>query len=322
MKASQLVIGIRNYHAIGRAVMVWGASGIGKSSIVAQMAADDNEDMWDFRGAYRDAVDLMGLPGVRDGKTYYALPAGLPTDPESKGYLFLDEITSAPQQTQAALYQLINDRRIGDYTVPERVKIVAAGNRVSDRGVVHRMPDPLIDRFGHLYLEPDLNDWTRWALSAGVRPEVVAFLRFRPALLHNHDPQRPCHAFSTPRGWQDASKLLDLQSPCESELIRGRVGDGAAGEFMAFLTLFRSMVSPDQILLNPTKAEVPTNAGVLYALAEALARRATVKTIDAVMTYAKRMPMEYAQALVASATGINPEICNTPEFIRWASEQN
>ena len=185
------------------------------------------------------------------------------------------------------------------------------------------MADALADRFFHVDFEPHLDDWCKWALNAGIRPEVISFLRFRQGLLHNHDTTRKCHAFSTPRGWADVSIVLDSNcGDIEGELIRGRVGDGACGEFLAFLKLFREMVSPDQILQNPTKAEVPKNSGVLYALAEALARRATLKNFDCVMTYAERMPPEYRQALVSSATQVTPELCNTPEFIRYASSQS
>lgn len=320
MKPSQIALAITQCVAIGKPLFVWGPPGAGKSDSVRQASVALGVSLIDFRAALRDAVDIMGLPGTKDGATFYNMPAGLPRD--GSGILFLDEINSAPSQTQAALYQLVLDRAVGDYHLPDGWQIVAAGNRQTDRGVVHRMPDPLIDRFIHVDFEPDLNDWCQWALSSGIRPEVIAFLRFRPELLHKHDTKRECHAFSTPRGWADVSKILSLNSVIESDLIRGRVGDGAAGEFNGFLKLYRTMVSPDQILLNPLTADVPTNTGTLYALAEALARRATPKTVDAVLTYARRMPKEFAQALVSSATKLDPALCSTHEFIAWASAQS
>jgi hypothetical protein len=321
MKPSNISLAITQCFALKKPLFIWGPPGVGKSDTVRQAARALSCDLIDFRAALRDAVDIMGLPYINEGCTGYALPAGLPRDPASSGILFLDEINTAPAQTQAALYQLVLDRAVGDYHLPDGWQIVAAGNRMTDRGVVHRMPDPLIDRFIHVDFEPELQDWCAWALSNGVRPEVVAFLRFRPALLHSHDTARQCHAFATPRGWADVSAIIGLNTPIEGDLIRGRVGDGAAGEMLAFLKLYRGMVSPDQILLNPLTADVPTNSGILYALAEALARRATIKNIDSVLTYAKRMPREYAAALVSSATRLTPALCNTHEFIAWASAQ-
>lgn len=331
MKPSHVALAIKYAVSIDKPLFIWGPPGVGKSDTVRGVAGESGVDVCDFRAALRDAVDIMGLPGVRMesigegenavsiGATFYALPAGLPRS--GKGLLFLDEMNSAPAQTQAALYQLVLDRRVGDYMLPEGWQIIAAGNRMNDRGVVHRMPDPLVDRFIHVDYEPDMTDWCQWALRAGVKPEVVAFIRFRPALLHKHETTRECHAFATPRGWADVSRLLGAPEEIEADMIRGRVGDGAAGEFMAFLKLFRSMVSPDKVLLNPLSAEVPENAGVLYALAEALARRASVKNLSAVLAYAARMPREYAQCLVSSATRITPELCNTRDFIQWASKQ-
>lgn len=322
MKPSHVALAIEHCVSIKKPLFIWGPPGVGKSDSVRQATTRLKVDLIDFRAALRDAVDIMGIPSARDGKTFYNLPAGLPHDPDSAGILFLDEINSAPAQTQAALYQLVLDRAVGDYRLPAGWQIVAAGNRQTDRGVVHRMPDPLIDRFFHVDFEPDLNDWCQWALSSGIAAEVIAFLRFRPALLHSHDTARQCHAFATPRGWADVSEVLSLGgSPIEGELIRGRVGDGAAGEMLAFLKLYRQMVSPDQILLNPLTADVPDNAGVLYALSEALARRATLKNVDSVMTYAKRIPKEYAAALVSSAARLTPALVNTHEFIAWNSAQ-
>lgn len=339
MRPLQIAQAIHVCMKINRPMFIWGPPGVGKSDSVKQAGAAAGLEVCDFRAALRDAVDIMGLPGARIdadgvGSTYYNLPAGLPRG--GSGILFLDEMNSAPAQTQAALYQLVLDRRVGDYVLPPGWRIVAAGNRQTDRGVVHRMPDPLVDRFFHVDYEVHLDDWCAWAVNRSrplitpvwdaaevaaseVRPEVVAFIRFRPGLLHSHDTTRQCHAFATPRGWADVSLVLGLNTAVEAELIRGRVGDGAASEFMAFLKLYRNMISPDEILRAPRKAAVPDNVGTLYALAEALARRATAENIGAVLVYAKRIPAEYAQALVSSMTRITPELCNTHEYIAWSS---
>lgn len=320
MRSSDVAQAIVDCIAMDKPLMLWGAPGVGKSDSVRQAAQSLKVSLIDYRVALRDRVDIIGLPYIQDGQTCYSLPAEMPR--EGTGILFLDELLRADFQTQGPLYQLVLDRQIGSYRLPKGWFIVAAGNRITDRGGDSRMADALADRFFHVDYEPHLGDWTKWALNNNIRPEVIAFLRFRQGLLHNHDTARKCHAFSTPRGWADVSIVLDRQSRVEGELIRGRVGDGACGEFLAFLKLYREMVSPDQILQNPLKTDVPVNSGVLYALAEALARRSTLKNFDAVMSYAERMPPEYRQCLVSSATQITPELCNTPEFIRYASSQS
>lgn len=322
---------------------------------------------------------LWGAPGVSKSASVMAAARALTGQ---YGLLFLDELPNAMQQVQGAAYQLVLDGRIGDHRLADGWRVLAAGNRKDDKGVYHRVPDPLIDRFIHVDCEPDLQDWCAWALKPSlasreteypenfrdirlalldsidliglpgvrdgvtcyawpailprepvgpkrepvahaIRPEVIAFARFRPGLLHNHDTSRACLAFSTPRGWADVSRILELPprfAEIEGELIRGRVGDGAASEFLAFLKLYRNMISPDAILANPTGAEVPENVGTLYALAEALARRATAKNLDRVLVYAKRMPAEYAACLIASALRITPELAGTAEYTRWCIE--
>lgn len=328
MKPSQVVSAIETCRKIGRALMIWGPAGVGKSDTARSVGIRLGIPVMDFRAVYRESLDIMGLPGVdTDGKTgvrqtVYAQPAGLPVESRDgpDGILFLDEIVSAPPQTQAALYQLTLEGKVGEYRLPKGWSIVAAGNRLSDRGVVHRMPDPLVDRMVHVDFEPDLIDWCAWALRSGIASEVIAFLRFRPGLLHQYQDKRECHAFTTPRGWADVSAILEhSHRDIEAQLIEGRVGTGAAGEFMAFLKLCREMISPDAVIANPKKWEVPRKPEVLYALAEALARRATPKNWEVVLLASERFPREYAQCLVSSAVRINSELAQTPAYISYVS---
>ena len=159
---------------------IWGACGVGKSQIVAQVANDLDYDFLDVRAVQLDPVDLRGLPRIAADQTEWVPPKFLPTT--GKGILFLDELTSAPQMTQAGCYQLVLDRKLGEYVLPDGWVVIAAGNPASERGVHFAMPRPLRNRFVHLDLEPDLDDWCRWAVKAQVRPEIIAFLRFKPEL--------------------------------------------------------------------------------------------------------------------------------------------
>lgn len=321
MKPSQLLHALSDLHATNIPAFIWGAAGIAKSAMVRAYAQSIGVPLIDYRLYLREAVDVMGLPGVVDGVTTYAKPAELPNNPDWRGIIFFDEWCIASHSQQAPGMQLFLDRMCGGFKLPVGAYLVAASNRQSDRGLFHRLLDPQADRVCHLDLEADLTDWLDWAARSGeVGPEVPAFLRFRPNLLHSYDPQRKWHAQTTPRGWADVAKIIPRRSMVEADLIRGRVGDAAAGEFIAFLKLAREMVSPDEILKNPKTAEVPTNNAVLYALAEALARRATLGNWGAVTTYAKRMPKEYAQCMVSSAKAILPALCNTREYIDWASK--
>jgi MoxR-like ATPase len=188
----------------------------------------------------------------------------LPTS--GKGILFLDELTAAPQMTQAGCYQLVLDRKLGEYHLPDDWVVVAAGNPASERGVHFSMPRPLRNRFVHLSLEPDFEDWCQLAVHAGLRSEIVAFLRFKPALLHDANATSDVNAWPTPRSWQMASNVqsgfarrqnggfFTGAKEIEAQLLEGTIGPAAATELVAFLRLFRDLPSIDEILLNPDSA--------------------------------------------------------------------
>jgi len=186
MKASSISDALRVLVAARRPVFIWGGPGVGKSSVVKQLAETLNVPLQDVRALLLDPVDLRGLPfRGSDGRSKWATPEFLPQD--GTGILFLDELNAAPAMVQASCYQLVLDRKVGEYTLPDGWAIIAAGNRDSDRAVTTRMPTPLRNRFVHLEFEVDVQEWSEWAIQAGIRPEVIAFLRFRPELLSAFD---------------------------------------------------------------------------------------------------------------------------------------
>ena len=324
LKPSQVSEALGVLVGIKQPIMIWGPPGVGKSAIVKQVADESDLELRDVRAILLDPVDLRGLPHINgDGRAHWAVPEFLPR--EGKGILFLDELTAAPQLTQAACYQLILDRKLGEYELPDGWTIIAAGNRESDRGVVHRMPSPLTNRFVHLDFGVDLDDWTKWATTHGIATEVIAFLRFRDELLHDFDPKRSEKAFPTPRSWEFVSNIVGsgtVTNGIEYSLIAGAVGEGAAAEFMGFLKIARSIQSPDMILMNPEKGDIPEEAATLYAISTALARKATGNNMDRVVTYANRLPDEFSVLLVKDALDRDPAVANTRAYIEWVSEHH
>jgi hypothetical protein len=320
MKPSEIAAALEILVDLKQPALLTGEAGIGKSSIVRQVAAKKNCNLIDVRAVLLDAVDLRGLPHVNgDGRSHWAVPEFLPRD--GAGILFLDELNRAPQLVQNACLQLTLERRIGEYELPEGWSVVAAGNPDTSRGVT-RMSEALARRFVHLPAQVDVNDWCTWAVSHNMRPEVVAFIRFRPELLHSYDPKSTEKAFPNPGSWEIVSKILDKEPPdsVEHALYVGTVGEGAAGEFTSFLRIYRSLPSLDHILMHPKKAKVPEDQpATLYAIAAGLARKATEQNFDRVMTYADRMPKEWAVFLVKDATGRDEQLCNTPAFINFAT---
>jgi MoxR-like ATPase len=144
-----------------RPVFLWGPPGIGKSDVVKQIGDELKREVIDVRLALWEPTDIKGIPYYNSdkGAMVWAPPAELPTHPDSTAIIFLDELNSAPPAVQAAAYQLVLNRRVGTYELPKGVDVVAAGNREGDRGVTYRMPAPLANRFVHLEMKVDFDDW-------------------------------------------------------------------------------------------------------------------------------------------------------------------
>jgi hypothetical protein len=241
----------------------------------------------------------------------------LPT--KGKGILFLDEMNSAPQSVQAAAYQLVLNRKIGDYELPIGWAVIAAGNRAGDRSVVHAMPAALANRFVHLDFDVNVDDWNHWAMNNAIHLDVRAFIRFRPTLLHDFDANTNPRAFPTPRSWSFVNDIYknNLPPDDEFELIRGTIGEGAAAEFSGFVRQIKDLPTVDQVLLNPDDTKLPKDPGALYALVTALDSRVTTENITRVMKYIGRMPVEFQTVFMRSASRRDSKLTGTRSYVDW-----
>jgi hypothetical protein len=167
----------------------------------------------------------------------------------------------------------------------------------------------------------DVTEWLVWAQDNHIAPEVSAFLRFRPNLLHAFDPQKDDKAFPTPRSWEFVSRIMNGRQDVlpDFELMAGVVGEGAASEFCGFLRIFHNLPDPDTLLETPETAEVPDDPATLYAVCELLSEKTDVDNIPQIMTYAKRLPPEFSVLLVRDAVKANSAIVNTSDFSEWAA---
>jgi hypothetical protein len=319
MKPSRIIETLKTLIEVRQPVFVWGAPGVGKSQVVAQVARQEGLELVDVRAVLLDPVDLRGLPRIDDNnRACWCPPEFLPTG--GKGILFLDELNAAPPLVQAACYQLVLDRQLGEYRLPDGWSIVAAGNRETDRAVTHRMPSALANRFVHLNFEVDGAEWLTWARGVGIAAEVSAFIRFRPNLLHAFDPQKDDKAFPTPRSWEFVSRIMNGRAAVfpNLELIAGAIGEGAAAEFCGFLKIHRKLPDPQMLIDNPETAQVPEDPATLYAVCELLAEKTDSGNLHGIMTYAGRLPPEFSVLLVRDAVRANGAIIDTPDFNDWA----
>jgi hypothetical protein len=348
MKPSKITMALTTAVRARQPVHLWGAPGIGKSSITIQLPAilDDlidkpgwehfkqhaTEDGWqviDIRAAQFDPLDLRGIPyaDLEELVTKWLTPGFWPT--EGVGIIFLDELSGAPLSVQLALYQLVLDKRLGEYELPPGWVIIAAGNREKDRAVVQRMSTALANRFIHLDVDIDHDDWFVWAAKNNIHPSIIAFHKFRetfseePSLLFDFDPTADAKAFPTPRTWEYVSHTMWAEPPAEVEfeMIAGTVGEGAAREYVAFLAVHRDLPDLEMIEKHPETTMLPKEPSASVAVAMALVNRATVFNMDALTLYMKRLSPEYTALFIKGAQSKEAALMECTEVVKWATDE-
>jgi len=315
-------------------VMLWGPPGVGKSQMIAQVAQHNNVNLIDIRLSQMEPSDLRGIPFRKDELVEWAIPAMLPDAKRhgEAGILFLDEITSAPPSVSAAAYQLILDRRLGAYQVPDAWAIFAAGNRQGDRGVTYTMPAPLANRFSHFEVHINTDDWVAWAYANNIDDRVIAFVRFRPELLFDFDPAHNPSAFPSPRSWEFAHRALQ-KFEHQHDLLLGSlqacVGQAAGIELKAFIDNLDQMPDLDAIVRGE-QVPAPKEIDLQYAVASALVGRAirARETRDSqsvqghILDYAGMFPQKEMGVMLVTDMhrAIGNELFSVPQFAKWSND--
>lgn len=293
-------------HHIGvtkrRPLMFWGPSGVGKSEGIQQACEEEGGVLVDIRASQYESVDFRGIPDIQLGSTVWNMPATVPFKGNPKFdedgptiFLFLDELNSAEPSTAAVMYQLINDRRIGEHTLMDNVVIIAAGNRESDRGVTNKFPAPLANRMTHAELIPDVKAWSAWAGGAGVSPVLIGFLNFRAGLLHTFDPNKPEKVFATPRTWSFvAEDFVDETLPADVRIasMSGSVGEGPATELMAFAEIMNELPPIEAIIKDPMGVKFNDRLDIQWALATHVSGNMTKDTATPLHQFLTRLEPE------------------------------
>ena len=285
VKLSELQKYVKHHFRTKRPMMVWGPPGIGKSETFQQItdsyiAEGKKAKLIDARLSLWDPTDLKGYPyyNKETNRMSFSSPDELPTEAEAAEYdiivLFLDELNGAAPATQAAAYQLILNRAIGKYKLPDNVVIAAAGNRETDKGVTYRMPTSAANHILHYEVRVDFQDWFDWAIKNNQHPDVIGYVTTFKDDLYNFDASSAERSFATPRSWAFISDTIeDVEGFNEEEvtdMVAAGIGEGLALKFKAHRQVAAQLPNPTDILDGKVKELKTDNISAKYSLTTAL----------------------------------------------------
>jgi len=338
------------YFDTGISVELQSSPGIGKSDIIAQLidelSARDGEP-WGFQVmmlATQTPMDLLGymMPDTREysGKSVrvsdWTLPPwmltreGKPVTEYKRGILFLDEYGQGEPDVKRASAELLLNRRLGPWQLPEGWAVVAASNRDKDRSGVTKSFDFVINRRGLIEVVPDLDAWTEWANTAGVMPLTIAFANNNPHIVFSGEVPEKQGPWCTPRSLVMADKLLRrmaqdgelADSPVANALVSGIIGGAASAQYFSFVRLEQEMPKFEKIVAEPDKVKVPDRPDAQMLVCYNLAHRVDEQTAEPVATYMDRFPKEFGVTFIKAATQRNYKLLTTPAFRKWCSENS
>lgn len=312
---------------------IHGPSGVGKSEGVEQACAEHDGVLVDFRVSQYESVDLRGIPDIQHGTTVWNMPSTMPfkgnpkfalANPDKPIFLFADEVNQGDPSVMSVLYQLFQERRVGEHELLDNVVIIAAGNRAQDRGTTNKFPAPLSNRMTHAEVIADIKSWSAWAAKAGVHPTVIGFLNFRSELLTTFDTAKPVPVFATPRTWTKAARYFastTMPADVQQASMSGSVGEGPAVELQGFAEIMKTIVPIEQIIAKPDSVPVPEELSLQWAMATHIAGNLNPTNAGPLHQYLKRMEPE--MTVMAWTLGANRDeaLFETDAFLFGYSPQ-
>lgn len=267
-------------YAAKDSLMQWGAPGVGKSQAVQQwnadkvleyqrrIAAGENVKPWnpvvcDVRLSMKEPVDLVGVPiPTKNEKgemaTVWAIPSMWPRDDDqySGGVIHLDEMNQGQAAILNAAFQLIQDRALGEYKVPEGYLIIGSSNPAAFNNTVTEFSGPLSNRFSHFNVKANFESWMNHRLNHGGNLDVMTFLKTQGegmlydtvAIENRFGDKADClytDIIVTPRSWEVVERVLALPNGTKEtggftmdekqSYCTGRLGLGMTSRFFTWL---------------------------------------------------------------------------------------
>ena len=238
-------------------IFLHGKPGCGKSDRVKQL----DPDFIELNLSHLDPELLDGLAGEKDGKAVHIKPPWLEEleakceeEADKIHILFLEELTNASPMMQSKAYGIALDKKVaGRWKLPENARVVAAGNELEDSLVANEMAEPLYDRFAHVNIETNAENWLEWAVTPEsfyerldykkearpkqkIHPAIYAYISYKgdEVLRTPYNREHP-EPHADPRRWKMASDMLYASN--NPSTLRAIVGEDLTRDFIYFCQL-------------------------------------------------------------------------------------
>lgn len=298
--------------SVGIVPFLQSSPALGKSSLIKQIAKEQNLQVIDLRLTELESSDINGLPYFENGKSTF-LPfdtfplKNTPLPKGKKGWiLLLDELPNALPSVQCASYKLILDRMVGQHQLHDKCYVVACGNLDTDNAMVNPMSTALISRFAHFYIKPDVTEWREWAINQNIDSRITAFLGFRPELLYTFNALTT-EPYASPRTWEMLSKVITGETNVENlPFISSLLGTGVATEFISYLKIIDKIPNIKKILTKPDDVNVPEELSIQWATITAITRHADLENnINNATKYIDKFPAEMRVVFLRELYALN-----------------
>jgi hypothetical protein len=307
------------------AYFVKGKPGGGKSALsrdVVRSMGGTLENTVEFNGSTRDPVDMLGTPNNNGEYTrwvppeeFWKLRAGV-----GPCFLILEEMTDMAMPMQNAICRVVLDRHAGNLPLSDQLHIIASGNRTEDKSGANRLSTKLGNRLRQHTFDENLDDWVNWAQDQAIDPVLIQFIRFKPNLLSDFDPNRVDGVNPTPRSWESVSRIdTALSRDLYAAEVAGSVGSGAGSEYLSFRKVYENLVSFEDVIMSPKTVKVPKDLSALYATVGSCAHNSTPDNVDRVSDFIDRLPSEFSTMFWMDTRKKDAKIKTTKSFVKWAT---
>lgn len=305
-------------------ISVLGSPGCGKSALGTKIGKDFNFDfVWDANFSYLELPDVAGLyfPGAEGTLEFKAHP-NLKRLETGRNLLIIDEAPDSPMLMQNLARRIFWTREVNGVKLSPETFVLLLGNRTQDKSGAGKFTGKVKNAISQFTMESNLDDWTDWALTEGnIDPLVIQFLRFKPDLLDMYNPDQDCSP--TPRQWELVSRVPSTLPDSLYMLdVAAKVGEGPAAEFTAFRKIYQSLVSFEDIVMNPKGVAIPKDLSAQYAIVGSVGHNVKPANIERVAEFMERMPSDFNVMFWQDAIKKTPAIKTTKPFIQWATNSN